>query len=116
MINKFNHAIASLIMLVAFAGTGLNPVFAANLPSGYPALNEFQSIGIVDSLEARANKIVIDDQEFTISSNVIIVVPNKRNSSVRDIRTGKTTGIFFSDGTVEEMPVVNEIWVFPLNF
>jgi hypothetical protein len=104
------------VILFILLGSLLSPVFAANLPSGYPKLNEFQRTGTVDSLNFRAKKIVIGDQEFIIPANIIVVTPNKKNSTLRDIRLGKTAGIFFNAGTAERMPIVNEIWVLPRNF
>jgi len=104
------------VLLFILLGGLLSHVFAANLPSGYPKLNEFQSMGSVDSLNIRTNKIVIGDQEFIIPANIIIVTPDKKNSTLRDIRVGKTAGIFFNAGTPERMPILNEIWVLPRNF
>jgi len=106
-----HKTLALLCLMVVVA----NPLYAANLPSGYPDLDEFQRIGTIDSLQIRANTIVIDDQEYNISPNIIVVMPNRRNSSLKDIQAGKTTGIFFNAGSTQRMPVVNEIWVLPRN-
>ena len=89
---------------------------AANLPAGYPKQNEFQSIGTVDSIMSRQKLIVINDQEYILPENIIIVTPGKKNSRLRDVRLGRTAGIFFTEGSETSMPKVTEIWVLPRNF
>jgi hypothetical protein len=103
----------SVFILFLLTGLLCSTSYAANLPAGYPKQNEFQSIGTVDSVTTRKKLIVINDQEYIVPENIIVVTPRKRNSSLRDVRLGRTAGIFFTEGSETSMPKVTEIWVLP---
>lgn len=106
----------SVFILLLLTGLLCSTSYAANLPAGYPKQNEFQSIGTVDSVTTRKKLIVINDQEYIVPDNIIVVTPNKKSSSLRDVRPGKIAGIFFTEGNDTSMPKVTEIWVMPRNF
>jgi len=106
----------SVFILLLLIGLLCSTSYAANLPAGYPKQSEFQSIGTVDSVTARQKLVVINDQEYIVPENIIVVTPDKKNSSLRDVRLGRTAGIFFTEGSETSMPKVTEIWVLPRNF
>jgi hypothetical protein len=101
------------LLLLLIAGLLLSVAYAANLPAGYPKQEEFQDTGTFDEVVKERKSIVINDQEYMMSPNLIVITANKKNSRLRDVHQGRKVGIFFIEGTLDSLPVVTEIWEFP---
>ena len=106
----------SILLLLLMTGFIMQQAFAANLPAGYPKLEEFQNTGTIDSVDIKTSLIVVNDQEYQTRSNIIIVLPGKKNATLKNLKTGSVAGIFFNDGDSDSQPTVTEVWVFPRNF
>lgn len=108
-------SIRAAFLVLLTTGFLTNIAYAANLPAGYPKVEEFDNIGTVDSA-VYDNKIVIGDQEYLIAKSIIIVKPGKKSSTLKDLKQGSTAGVFSIPGDLNTQPVVKEIWILPKGF
>ena len=109
----FNQSVLLLLLMTGFI---MQQAVAAKLPAGYPRFEEFQNTGTIDSVDIKTSRIVVNDQEYQTRSNVIVVLPGKKNATLKSLKIGSVAGIFFSSGDTDSQPTATEIWVFPRNF
>lgn len=103
--NSRYYRIASFLLL--FWGT---IAVAASLPAWYPASFPYQ--GRVDSINYRANDIVINDQYYPMTSNVRVHSLYVENDTRFAVRTGAWVG--FRTGFLDNgKRAVTELWVLP---
>ena len=111
MYKSFIKFLLSLLVTGFMMGSAI----AAGLPTGYPKVEEFNSVGTIDSA-VYDNKIVIGDEEYLIAKSIIVVVPGKKGSTLDDLKQGRIAGLFATAGTTDKKPVVTEIWMFPRSY
>ena len=73
--------------------------------------------GTVDSINAAAKQVVINDRSYVLSSNVTVFdVKNRRNSSVGDIKVGDSVGFkskALSEPTAPYDQLIIKMWILP---
>jgi hypothetical protein len=104
-------------LLVFFAsGLVISTAFADRLPSGYPQLNEFQNMGNVDWIAKKRDKIVVNDTEYEIANNTVVVTPHRKKAALRAIKANSLVGIKAEGNGFTQPRIVREIWVLPKGF
>ena len=80
-------------------------------------LSQLDGKGTVNSVDASANKIVIDDRLYILSRTVTVFdVTRRTNSSVSDIKPGNTVGFKaepLPKPTAPYNQVIVKIWILP---
>ena len=96
--------LTALTAALALAGTAM----AQDLPDYYPE-NGFQRTGSIDSVQFEAQRIVIDDIAYTISSSVVVHSPRSYSVPATKLRIGARVGYKLASGG----RVIAEIWLLP---
>ncbi|MDH3619808.1 MAG: hypothetical protein OER91_02880 [Gammaproteobacteria bacterium] len=96
-------AIAVIALLLA--GT----VAAQSLPKYYQDA-DYQRTGRIDSVQIQAQRVVIDDIAYSISSNLIVHSPRAYSVPVSNLKVGKTIGYKLLNGRGR---LISEIWLLP---
>jgi len=112
-----SNSIYKFTLLFLFVG-GLmaTPTFGAALPGGFPGIGDFHNLGTVDSIEKYKSRIVVNDQEYVLPSNVVVHTSNGSIGNLRNLRTGRSVGIFTIGDSNTSLSSVSEIWVFPRGY
>ncbi len=96
-----------LLMLLSFSFS----TSAATLPGYYP--EEFARTGMIDHIDIKNGKIVINDMTWKFLMNVKVHSLNTEFSSVQTLRNGMKVG--FTMSSMNGTNQVAEIWVLPGN-
>jgi len=110
-----DHKVTRLLFLLLSAAIATTTI-AAPLPGGYPQIKEFQNLGSIGSIEKFGGKIVVNDQEYNLPKSVVVYASGGKLGTLRDLRTGKSVGLFSDSGSDESFPRVSEIWIFPRGY
>jgi len=102
----FHLAIAVIALLLA--GT----VAAQNLPRYYKDA-DFQRTGRVDSVQIEAQRIVIDDVSYSISSNLIVHSPKAYSVPVSNLKVGTLVGYKMLNARSR---LISEVWLLPSDY
>ena len=102
----FSQAMAVIAILLA------GSVAAQDLPRYYKDA-DFQRTGRIDSVQLKAQRIVIDDISYNISSNVIIHSPRAYNVPAANLKVGTTIGYKFLNARSR---LIGEIWLLPNDY
>lgn len=102
---KYLQSLAIMLTLL-LAGT----VGAEGLPDYYPA-NGFQRVGTLDSVQAGAQRLVIDDLAYSLASNVVIHSQQSYSVPMSRLRVGSTIGFKAPRGRM-----ITEIWLLPSDY
>ena len=80
-------------------------------------LSKLDGKGTVDSIDLQADRIVINDRSYKLSSNVTVFdVKNSRNSSVDKIKVGDTVGFKskpLPQPTAPYDQLIIKLWILP---
>lgn len=96
--------LAALTVALVLAGTAT----AQDLPNYYPK-NGFQRTGSIDSVQLEAQRIVIDDIAYMISSSVVVHSPRSYSVPAKNLEIGARVGYKLVSGG----RVITEIWLLP---
>jgi len=112
----FNSTYKFTLLLLFVSGLVAAPTFATGLPNGFPSIGEYHNLGTVDSIEKYKSRIVVNDQEYILPNNVVVHTSNNNIGSLRNVRTGKSVGVFTTGGSNTSLSNISEIWVFPRGY
>lgn len=88
-------------------------VNAGNLPSGYPA-DGFDRIGVVESVDFNTRKIVVNDVEYTLRSDVVLHSKSSASDSLGRLIPGSKLGLNFMRSGGQRY--ISEMWLLPSTF
>ncbi|MCW8908721.1 MAG: hypothetical protein OQL28_15895 [Sedimenticola sp.] len=94
----------SIFLMLGFASSAL----ADRLPHYYP--DRFDSVGTVDSMDARGNSLVVGDVLFRISPKIKVHGLRSQNVTMGWVKPGTRIG-FSIQGVY-----LTEVWVLPNNY
>ena len=100
----FRTLIIALILLLA------GPAFSEDLPKYFPK-EGFQRTGLVDAIYVENSTIVINDQPFRFSQNVVVHSINSYRVPFTHVRTGVRVGYKMTNGGE-----IIELWLLPENY
>ncbi len=113
----FNSIYKITLLSLLICGWAATPAFAANnLPSGYPDIKDYENLGTVDSIEQSKSRIVVNDQDYILPTDVTVHTPGNMTGSLRDVRKGNKVGVIADSGSKTSLPSITAIWVFPSGF
>ncbi len=96
------------VIALLLAGT----VAAQNLPRYYQNA-DFQRTGTIDSVQIEAQRIVIDDIPYSISSNLIVHSPRAYSVPVSNLKVGTLVGYKMLN---PRSRLIGEIWLLPNDY
>ena len=97
-----------LVLAIAFVLT--STAIAAGFPSYYPEKG-FQNTGRVDAVYADANRIIIGDISYKMSTSVVVRSLSSKNDSLARVRAGAHVGFRLGRGQL-----IEEFWLLPGNY
>jgi hypothetical protein len=97
--------LAMAVLAILLAGS----VAAQDLPRYYKDA-DFQRTGRVDSVQIEAQRIVIDDIAYTISSSLVVHSPRAYSVPISNLKVGTTVGYKFLNARAR---LIGEIWLLP---
>jgi len=100
----FRTLMFTLILLLA------GPAFSEDLPKYFPK-EGFQRTGLVDAIYVENSMIVINDQPFRFSQNVVVHSMNSYRVPFTYVRQGVRVGYKMADGGE-----IIELWLLPDNY
>ena len=96
------------VIALLLAGT----VAAQNLPRYYQNA-DFQRTGTIDSVQIEAQRIVIDDIPYSISSNLVVHSPRAYSVPVSNLKVGSLVGYKMLNARSR---LIGEIWLLPNDY
>lgn len=97
-----------LVLAIAFVLT--STAIAAGFPSYYPEKG-FKNSGRVDAVYADANRIIIGDISYKMSTSVVVRSLSSKNESLARVRAGAYVGFRLGRGEV-----IEEFWLLPESY
>lgn len=96
----------SVLVALAFAVAA----WADTFPQYYPK-EGFQRTGTIDSVQLQAQRIIIDDVPYAVSSNLIVHALNAYSVPVSRLEKGRRVGYKISAGRM-----ITRIWLLPADY
>jgi hypothetical protein len=100
--------LATAVIALLLAGT----VAAQNLPRYYQNA-DFQRTGRIDSVQIEAQRVIIDDVAYSISSNLIVHSPKAYSVPVSNLKVGTLVGYKMLN---PRSRLIGEIWLLPNDY
>ena len=98
-----------LLIIVMACGFMSSHALAQKFPSYYPEKG-FNETGIIDRVNLRMGKIIIDDSTYRISPKAVVRSLSSREDSMARLRAGANVGFKMTGG------VITEFWLLPANY
>lgn len=98
------------MLIITSILTLAGPAFAQDLPKYYPT-EGFQRTGLVDAIYVEDSTIVINDQPFRFSQNVVVHSMNSYRVPFNYVREGSRVGYKMTNGGE-----IIELWLLPENY